>query len=177
MFCFRSISVFFLSIAIASVLACGGGKKKTSAPTSPTNSDNPDKPNSPPPAPKPEPELPDNFTFVEDEIIKKRCLNCHLTGNGTNHGIDLSSYQAITESEVFPPLVIPGKPEESSLYTSLKTGRMPKGSQKLSDREIEGVFKWIKAGAKNRDGTAPKPKEPGGEPTGGSCAPDEPGCD
>lgn len=78
-------------------------------------------------------------------------------------------------SPVFPPLVLPGNPEGSGLYTTVAGGRMPKDNPALSKMEIDAIYTWIKNGAKEfEDQPLPSPTPTPGEP---GCEPGEPGCD
>lgn len=116
-----------------------------------------------------------NFKTINSSIIESRCVECHGPKKQAKK-IDLSSYEKIMSKDIFPPLVIPGNPERSSLYQSVISGDMPKNRPRLSNRELQAIYDWIKNGALKDE--MPKPKkpdettepEPGGEETG-----DEPG--
>jgi len=119
-----------------------------------------------------------DFDSIHQTIIASKCLNCH-SGKGSPHGIDLSSYDSIVNSLVFPPLIVPGDPESSSLFLSIVDDGMPLRKEPLRFREKQAVFEWIKSGALEFDRVEggeeeeglPNPNEP---PT--DCEPDEP-CD
>ena len=87
------------------------------------------------------------FTTLYAYVIKPKCLRCHNKPSDKNHNIDLSSYEAIVESKVFPPLVSPGSPESSSLYTSIVEGKMPKEGRTLHSYIVKMIYQWIKNGA------------------------------
>ena len=63
-----------------------------------------------------------------------------------------------------PPLIVPGAPEKSSLYTSLVASgaqQMPKGAAPLPKDEIQAVYEWIKRGAlENEEKPAVAPPPP-----------------
>jgi len=111
-----------------------------------------------------------NFQSVFTNIIQPKCVRCH-SGSDAPHKIYLTSYEEIVGGTVFPPLIVPGKPNDSSLYKSVLSGKMPKNRPRLSDAELGVLYNWILDGAL---------KEPGDEPP---CDDDEPpdddgnGCD
>lgn len=86
------------------------------------------------------------FESLNRKIIETRCVECH-SGSKTPHGIDLSTYEKIMYGNVFPPLVVPGEPMRSSLYTSVVDNSMPKNRKPLSTIEKKALFDWIKKGA------------------------------
>jgi uncharacterized membrane protein len=104
------------------------------------------------------------FALVYKGIISSKCVSCH-SGAEAPHGIDLTTYEKIIDAVVFPPLVKPYFPEESSLYLSVKNGSMPKKGPKLSDVEIKMFYDWIKAGAKQFDDFPENRKSPDPTPT------------
>ncbi|MCB0414304.1 MAG: hypothetical protein KDD50_08230 [Bdellovibrionales bacterium] len=135
-----------------------------------------------------------DFASLNQYVFQPKCVRCHTEPTQNNHHIVLTNYQTIINSTVFPPLVVPGKPEQSSLYTAMASGRMPKDSGRMPEHVIKMVFEWIKAGAPET-GTGPnqpceendpncgggspgcEPEEPGcGDEDDPVCQPDEPGC-
>lgn len=108
-----------------------------------------------------------NFASINENILQGKCMSCH-SGSEAPHGIELSSYSLIMDNALFPPLVVPGKPEESSLYTSITTGDMPMKAPKLSEVEIQSVYNWIKNGAKEfEQSVTPVDPPPPPPPTAG----------
>ena len=97
-----------------------------------------------------------NFESISQKIIGPKCLLCH-TGPQSPHGIDLSGYRAIVQNSLFPPLVVPFKPEESSFYLSVKSGEMPRKFGGLSETELEAIYNWILNGATFNGEAAPTP--------------------
>ena len=77
--------------------------------------------------------FPSNFTDVRNRIIAPKCANCHE--DMLSHKILLTKY------------VVPGRPEESELYTEVKEDGMPLYSDKLLDEEKEAIRIWIEKGA------------------------------
>ncbi|MDZ4677035.1 MAG: c-type cytochrome domain-containing protein [Oligoflexia bacterium] len=113
-----------------------------------------------------------NYKSVSTNIIQNKCVSCHNSVKKDN-GIDLSSYEKIFAPEVFPPLIIPGNPEKSSLFKSVLSGKMPKDAQPLSQKQLKAIYDWIKNGAKKEEQpskpnppTTPEPDEPGTEEPG-----------
>lgn len=108
-----------------------------------------------------------SFRSVRQNIFVPKCVECH-SGSNAPHGIDLSSYQRIVNSSLFPPLVIPGNPESSSLYSACASGDMPKNASRLSSAELKVIYDWIKNGAsESEDSPTPHPSvSPSPAPTG-----------
>jgi len=124
------------------------------------------------------------YKSISGTIFAAKCVLCH-GGKKKEKNIDLTSYEKIFSRDIFPPLVIPGNPEKSSLYQSVATGRMPKGGPGLTRKELRVIYEWIKGGGKKEDEDIPptNPGEPGGtepggnEPgAGGGTCKGEPGC-
>lgn len=46
-------------------------------------------------------------------------------------------------------VVVPGDPDKSTLYTLVKSGEMPYGSSPLPDGDVQKIYDWIKAGARD----------------------------
>ncbi len=111
--------------------------------------------------------LTSSFRSLQQNVFTPKCVECH-SGSNSPHGIDLSNYQKIVNSPLFPPLVIPGNPEGSSLYEVCASGEMPKGAQHLSSEELKALYDWIKNGAKEtEDPPSPNPSPtPSPTPTG-----------
>lgn len=115
-----------------------------------------------------------NYKSVSENIIQSKCVSCHNSVKKEN-GIDLSTYEKIFSPEVFPPLIIPGNPEKSSLYKSVLSGKMPKDRPSLNQRQLKAIYDWIKNGAKKEELPKPTP-EPTPTPTPTPQPdPDEPG--
>ncbi len=86
-------------------------------------------------------------------ILKTHCYSCH--GEASENGFDVVLVQhRLIENK----MVIPGKPEDSELYTKMRDGKMPLAKVKLrpTAAEIDVIKKWIEAGAPDFDPPAPK---------------------
>lgn len=120
-----------------------------------------------------------NFKAIDSWVFKTRCIECHGPQK-KEKDIDLSSYEKIFSGAIFPPLIIPGFPEKSSLYESIVKGRMPKGKAPLKKKELQAIYDWIKNGARKEElerptppGPTPEPGEP--DPDTGGGGTNEPG--
>jgi hypothetical protein len=114
------------------------------------------------------------YASLNENIFAPKCTSCH-SGPTSPHSIDLSSYNSILNSPVFPPLIIPGDPEGSSLYQSCMSGKMPKNSPALPEGHMKAIYDWIKSGAREHDEGALPPVQPG-VGSAGTASPHEP-CD
>ena len=85
-------------------------------------------------------------------VFKKHCVSCH--GVERERGdLDLSSTTGIKAGSSSGPIVIPGKPEESLLYSlsaHLESPRMPPGKAKIPQREIDLIRNWIEGGLREK---------------------------
>jgi len=85
-------------------------------------------------------------------VFKKHCVSCH--GLERERGdLNLSSIEGINAGSSSGPVAIPGKPDESLLYTlsaHLETPRMPPGKAKIPQRELDLIRNWIEGGMKER---------------------------
>lgn len=97
------------------------------------------------------------LSYSEDiaPIFRGWCISCHQPG-GQGYkasGVDLRSYDGLMKGTKFGPVVIPGKPDGSTLIalisgqTSPKI-RMPFHHKPLPNRLVENVWAWIFQGAK-----------------------------
>ncbi len=93
-------------------------------------------------------------------IFQKRCVRCHMAqgSSGTPpEGIRLDNYTAIL-SRSERPIVIPGYPEFSLLFRSIKGLSLPRmpmdGPPYLDDQDTEKISRWIAQGARSAEGKA-----------------------
>lgn len=93
---------------------------------------------------------PSPVSFQRDivPIFELHCYTCHGPDRvpGIYTSYSLANYDATLRGG-FIPAVVPGRPEESSLYQGLHSGSMPRGAPRLSEAEIELVRQWILQGA------------------------------
>jgi len=96
-----------------------------------------------PAPPIPAPPAGDTISFSADiqPIFNSKCINCHAGSIAPN----LTTGQS--HSALVPTYVVAGTPATSDLYIVCKPG----GSMAIhiSDAELQLIYRWIYAGAKN----------------------------
>src|SRR5579884_1065911 len=89
--------------------------------------------------------------FFEKEVrplLAARCLSCHGDSKPKG-GLRLTSRQSVLKGGDSGPAVVPGKPENSLLVHAVRyldPPRMPP-REKLPDREVEVLTRWVALGA------------------------------
>jgi hypothetical protein len=112
------------------------------------------KPKDPEPKPepkKPEPKKPDRVVVFKDvqPILRAYCNDCHGGAGKAKGGVDTTTLAKLLKSKG-PPLQA-GKPLESPLYTTIKSGEMPPDGKKGPNAmELQLLYDWIAGGAKER---------------------------
>lgn len=98
-----------------------------------------------------------NVSFTNDvlPIFQQHCLKCHGNDN-PEKGLELSTYKTMMLGSEDGSVVTPGDPDKSYLVEMVVTKKMPKKGAPLSATEINTIIAWVKAGAKDDTGTAPK---------------------
>ncbi len=94
-------------------------------------------------------------------ILRKRCQTCHNPEElrGDFSVTDLTALEAGSSSG---PVMVPGKPRESLLYTTaahLDEPTMPPNSRKIPARELEVIRRWIEGGMLAKSGDKPSASE------------------
>jgi hypothetical protein len=86
-------------------------------------------------------------TFQHDvlPLMAKRCLACHGTAQPVTAGLDLRTLAGVMAGGVGGPVVVPGNPDASRLWTLVRDGKMPMGGT-LSDEEKQLIREWIEKG-------------------------------
>lgn len=89
------------------------------------------------------------LSFEKDirPILKAHCFHCHGEDDHVKGGLDVRLKRFLEKGGDSGPAVVPGKPHESLLLDSVKSGEMPKADKKLSPEEIAKIEQWIAAGA------------------------------
>lgn len=77
------------------------------------------------------------------DLFEARCGACHNSSSKLG-GLDLSSYQGIIEGGRSGPVIVPGDPDASPVYSIQAAGGHP---GQLSPEELELVKAWIESGA------------------------------
>ncbi len=115
----------------------------------------------PPPVPKPEvkpvpkppePKKPDpavaKVAFKDVlPVFRAKCISCHNSGK-PKYDLDLSTLAAVNKGGAGGPVVKPGNPKDSTLWTSVEEDSMPKNPPFLTADEKKLLQDWILGGAK-----------------------------
>lgn len=82
--------------------------------------------------------------FAQDvaPILEKNCSKCHHAGTASHTRVELTSRAELIQHGA----LVPGNPQKSSLFVSIRDGAMPPG-QKLPSADIETIQRWIAQGA------------------------------
>jgi formylglycine-generating enzyme required for sulfatase activity len=85
----------------------------------------------------------DKVDFRKDvaPIFEQNCTGCHHDSREAKH-LDLTSREFVISHK----LVVPGQPDASPLYVTIKNGVMPPGGR-LSAGDSEMILRWIQQGA------------------------------
>ncbi len=89
-------------------------------------------------------------------ILSRKCLDCHDASNRES-GLNVANWEAIMSGSQYGEVVIPYDPE-NSLLVQLDANRMggahpgEVGADTLTSTEIEGLRRWIRAGAPSAEG-------------------------
>ena len=86
-------------------------------------------------------------TFQHDvlPLLAKRCVACHGTVQPVTAGLDLRTLEGVMAGSVGGPVLVPGNPDASRLWTMVRDGRMPLGG-KLTEEEKALLREWIEKG-------------------------------
>jgi len=93
-----------------------------------------------------------DFTRDVRPILSEKCLRCHGPDEAARAGgLRLDEYGAAVEERGGKRAIAPGEPAASELIARIKADdpvrRMPLGGDRLSDKQIELLEKWISNGA------------------------------
>ena len=76
-------------------------------------------------------------------IFEQHCIKCHF-GGSTHADLEITSRQKLLDQRA----IVPGKPNQSVLYNTMKNGLMPPpGSPRVTADQIAIVGRWIAEGA------------------------------
>jgi len=93
-------------------------------------------------------ESPDYETEIRP-ILKEHCTHCHGEEEKPKGGVDLRLRRFMDgKTEDGDPVLTPGDPEKSALWTLTRDGEMPKKGKKMPEHQLTLLAAWIKAGAK-----------------------------
>jgi formylglycine-generating enzyme required for sulfatase activity len=83
-----------------------------------------------------------DFATGVKPVVEKYCLSCH------NPQRNYAGLRVDTKDALFAgKSVVPGNPDASTFYTTMKAGTMPPAGPKPSPAEIETIRQWIAEGA------------------------------
>jgi hypothetical protein len=80
-------------------------------------------------------------------ILKAHCFDCHGEGEKLKGGVDLRLRRLMLKGGDNGPVLVPGKPDKSLLFTMVQSGEMPRREKKLTSDQIALIKKWITEGA------------------------------
>lgn len=91
-------------------------------------------------------------------VLISRCINCHHTGTLLGE-LSLENRAMAFKKRVNGPVILPGKPDSSMIYLVLKLPAknpkaMPAAGHRVTDKEIDIIYDWIKQGAEWPEGSA-----------------------
>jgi hypothetical protein len=111
---------------------------------------------------------PDQIEFFESRIrpiLAQDCYECHSTATKQKGGLNLDHRGAWQTGSDSGPVIIPGKPEESTLIQAIRHQdediAMPKSGAKLDDSIIQDFVQWVAMGAPDPREEAPSQEELG----------------
>ena len=101
-----------------------------------------------------------DLTFESDirPIFRAHCFDCHGATEELKGGLDLRLVRLMSRGGASGPAIEPGQPGESHLLDRIRSGEMPPGEKRLSEKEIGVVEAWIAGGAAT---ARPEPEEIG----------------
>jgi mono/diheme cytochrome c family protein len=84
--------------------------------------------------------LTNQYSAKATTIMQTNCVSCHSTSNGAGGVSDILNFQHLVDTN----LVIPGKPDQSTLYLEIANGIMPKAGA-LAANDKQAIRDWISA--------------------------------
>ena len=98
-----------------------------------------------------------NYETQIRPILKEHCTHCHGEEEKLKGGVDLRLRRFMDgKTEDGAPMLTPGKPEQSALFTLIRAGEMPKKGKKMPTTSPPGSSAscWPEPGPRNSDVTA-----------------------
>ncbi|MCY2965801.1 MAG: hypothetical protein NT069_19585, partial [Planctomycetota bacterium] len=118
------------------------------------------------PATAAEPLPPAQLEFFEARIrpvLVEQCYKCHNSTKSAQGGLAVDHRAALLKGGDSGPIVVPGKPADSSLLPILRhegnVVKMPKDGGKLDEAVIADFVKWIEMGVPDPRDTPPTEQE------------------
>ena len=82
-------------------------------------------------------------------LLAANCYACH--GEAARAGLRLDSREGMLKGGDTGPVIVPGKPEESTLIKAVQHTdgypKMPRGRAKLQQADIDVLVEWVRGGA------------------------------
>lgn len=106
-----------------------------------------------------------SFTAHIRPLLTSRCISCHHSGSMLGQ-LSLENRAMAFHKRMNGPVILPGRPDSSPLYLVLKMPpkapkAMPPAGHRVTDREINLIYDWIKQGApwpQGREGVVIPPR-------------------
>src|ERR1700680_4684667 len=83
------------------------------------------------------------FESAVRPILKAHCFPCHGEDGARKGGLDLRLSRLALKGGKSGSAIVPGEPDASLLCKKIELGEMPKGKNRLSDREIQTIMEWV----------------------------------
>src|SRR5579859_4395132 len=89
-------------------------------------------------------------TFEADvrPILKAHCFQCHGEDGTRKANLDLRLRHFVVKGGKSGAAIVPGDVSASLLCKKISAGEMPKGKNRLSEKEIATITAWVEGGAK-----------------------------
>lgn len=87
-----------------------------------------------------------HFETAVAPILARNCLECHDAASRAGE-LNLATASAMRQGGAEGPVIVPGKPDESSLWLSVESDAMPHDRPPLKDTDKAVLKHWILAGA------------------------------
>lgn len=99
-----------------------------------------------------------DWTMHVRPVLLSRCINCHHSGSMLGQ-LSLENRAMAFRKRAGGPVILPGRPDSSPLYQVLRMPpkfpkAMPPFGHRITDREINIIYDWIKQGAPWPEGRA-----------------------
>ncbi len=99
---------------------------------------------------------PPTFEHEIKPLLEQKCFECHGDGN-TKGGLSLASLTEVMAGVESGPVIVPGNPNASLLYSLVESGEMPQEGERLTKEQVKLIRDWIQQGQFPTAGDA-KPK-------------------
>jgi hypothetical protein len=78
-------------------------------------------------------------------VLAERCATCHI--EDSKGGLNAATFAALMKGGENGPVIVPGKPDESTLVKLIESDEMPKRGGPLSDELKQDIREWVEKGA------------------------------